>query len=191
MGLMDDVGARLLLREPQETDGPAMLAAVAASRELHHPWVAPPADVEGFLAWLFRSRRADHASYLAWHEQDLVGVVNLNDITRGPLQSAYLGYYAFLPVAGCGWMRRALALAIDRAFDLHGLHRLEANVQPANERSRRLVAGLGFRLEGYSPRYLRVAGEWRDHERWALLADEWRPPDEAQAGSRQSTGGAP
>ena len=188
---MDDRQARLGLREPQETDGPAVLAAVSASRDLHHPWVSPPADVEGYLAWLFRSQRADHVSYLACRGQDLVGVVNLNDITRGPLQSAFLGYYAFVPFAGRGWMRRALTLAIDRAFDVHGLHRLEANVQPANERSRRLVAGLGFRLEGYSPRYLRIAGEWRDHERWALLADEWPGPGGAQDGSRQSTGGTP
>jgi [ribosomal protein S5]-alanine N-acetyltransferase len=195
-GRMDDVGAQLALREPQETDGPAMLAAVAASRDLHRPWVSPPADVETFLAWVFRSRRADHASYLACSGQDLVGVVNLNDITRGPLQSAFLGYYGFVPFAGRGWMRRALAMAIGLAFAVHGLHRLEANVQPANERSRRLVAGLGFRLEGYSPRYLRVDGQWRDHERWALLADEWTreggdQPGGAQAGSRQSTGGAP
>ena len=188
---MDDQQAHLVLREPLETDGPAVLAAVAASRDLHRPWVSPPAHVEGFLAWLFRSRRTDHASYLACRGQDLVGVVNLNDITRGPLQSAFLGYYAFVPFAGRGWMRRALALAIDRAFDVHGLHRLEANVQPANERSRRLVTSLGFRLEGYSPRYLRIAGEWRDHERWALLADEWPGPVGAQDGSCQSTGGTP
>lgn len=186
---MSDPPARLMLRELSETDGPAFLAAVAASRDLHHPWVSPPTDVEGFLALLFRSWREDQASYLAWCGQHLVGVVNVNDIVRGQLESAYLGYYGFRPCTGRGWMRHALGLAIDRAFDVHGLHRLEANVQPANERSRRLLAGLGFRLEGYSPRYLRVAGEWRDHERWALLADEWRP--RAQAGRRQSIGGAP
>jgi hypothetical protein len=52
------------------------------------------------------------------------------------------------------------------------LHRLEANVQPGNAASIRLLQRLGFRREGYSPRYLRICGRWRDHERWAILADE-------------------
>ena len=46
-----------------------------------------------------------------------------------------------------------------------------ANIQPGNERSIRLVESLGFECEGYSPRFLRINGRWRDHERWALLAD--------------------
>ena len=69
-------------------------------------------------------------------------------------------------------MTRAVELAVGHAFREIGLHRVEANVQPDNLRSRALVKRLGFRLEGYSPRYLRIAGAWRDHERWAKLADE-------------------
>lgn len=179
----------VVIRELCEDDGPRLLEAVAASRELHEPWVSPPRDLEGFFALLARSRRDDHVSYLAWRSNDLVGVVNLNNIVRGQLMSAYLGYYGFAPHVGRGRMRRALSLAIDEAFTTHGLHRLEANVQPANHRSRRLVEGLGFRREGLSPNYLRVGGQWRDHERWALLVDEW-PGADAQ-GRRQSTGSAP
>ena len=70
-------------------------------------------------------------------------------------------------------MREGLQLVIERAFDELGLHRLEANIQPANERSIALVRGLGFRNEGLSRRYLKISGRWRDHERWALLAEEW------------------
>jgi [ribosomal protein S5]-alanine N-acetyltransferase len=69
-------------------------------------------------------------------------------------------------------MTEAVRLATAHAFAALGLHRLEANIQPGNTRSIALVKRLGFRLEGFSPRYLFIDGEWRDHERWALLEDE-------------------
>lgn len=165
----------ILLQPPRERDGPTFLAATAASRELHAPWVTPPLDTQGYTALLLRSRHRDHAVYLAWWGEDLVGLVSCNDMVRGNLASAFLGYYGFAPFTGRGLMRAALARAVTAAFGPHGLHRLEANIQPDNTRSRALVERLGFRREGFSPRYLRVGGEWRDHERWALLADEWAP----------------
>ena len=105
---------------------------------------------------------------------ELTGVINLNEIVRGLFQSAYLGYYAFTPFAGEGYMTEGLTLVLDQAFGPLGLNRLEANIQPRNKSSSRLVSRLGFRLEGFSPRYLKIGGRWRDHERWAVLADEWK-----------------
>jgi ribosomal-protein-alanine N-acetyltransferase len=150
------------------------LAAVRQSRRLHHPWVHPPGTEAAYRAFVRRSRSASHAAYLIRlrASRELVGVANLSEIVRGALRSAYLGYYMFAPHERQGLMREGLMLVIRQAFARLRLHRLEANIQPGNLASRRLVRSLGFRREGYSRRYLKIGGRWRDHERWALLADE-------------------
>lgn len=104
------------------------------------------------------------------------GIVELSEIVRGGFENAYLGYYAFASSAGRGVMRTGLSLVIGFAFQALGLHRLEANIQPGSTASVALVRRLGFRLEGFSPRYLRIAGEWRDHERCAIAREDWSPP---------------
>ena len=151
------------------------LQRVKASHKLHRPWLTPPHTSELFRDLLSRARKPSQESYFVCliETGELVGVINLNEIVRGLFQSAYLGYYAFEPFAGEGYMTEGVTLVLDRAFGPLGLNRLEANVQPRNKRSSRLVSRLGFRLEGFSPRYLKIGGRWRDHERWAVLADEW------------------
>lgn len=68
-------------------------------------------------------------------------------------------------------MTKGVELACRHAFNELGLHRLEANIQPENAASLALVKRIGFQKEGFSARYLKISGEWRDHERWALLSD--------------------
>ena len=149
------------------------MRAMRESRGLHHPWVSAPMDPESWRLYLDRLDRENEAGYLVRRSADnaLCGVINLNIITYEALCSAYLSYYVVQKRAQQGYMKEGLALVIDVAFNELGLHRLEANIQPGNEASVRLVESLGFECEGYSPRYLMINGKWRDHERWALLAD--------------------
>ena len=132
-----------------------------------------PATAAAYRKYLVRSRRASQAAYLIRLRDsgELAGVVNVSEIVRGNFHSAYLGYYAFAPHNRQGLMAEGMRLVIDDAFGRLSLHRLEANLQPGNKASRALVRSLGFRREGYSPRYLKIAGRWRDHERWALTRD--------------------
>ncbi len=154
-------------------DAEELYAAIARSRALHEHWVTPPRSLEELRATLTQSRD-ERASYGVRTEPgDLAGVVNLTSMIRGPFQSCFLGYFALAPFAGRGHMKAGLAQVLDLAFGEHGLHRVEASVQPGNVRSARLLEGLGFRLEGHSPRYLRIAGRWRDHDHYAMTAEEW------------------
>ena len=99
---------------------------------------------------------------------------NLSEIVHGVFCSAYLGYYAFAGAAGKGAMGEGLRLVLDTAFRDLKLHRVEANVQPGNTRSIDFLARNGFTREGYSRRYLKIGGRWRDHARFAMLAEDWR-----------------
>lgn len=151
------------------------LAAVARSRDLHRHWVSPPRTPRAFDENLKRFESPRHVGYWVLTERgELAGAINVNEIVRGIFRSGYLGYYALVPHDGRGYMAAGLRQVLREAFGKLRLHRLEANIQPDNERSRRLVQRLGFRLEGLSPRYLKIAGRWRDHERWATTAEEWK-----------------
>jgi ribosomal-protein-alanine N-acetyltransferase len=177
-------GLRVYLRAPLASDAAEFLAAAKASRGLHGAWVQAPTTRARYLAFVRRfggqaagdQLAATHAGFLVCRREDdaIVGAFNIGEIVRGLFQSAYLGYYAFAPHAGAGYMFEGLELVLHVAFRVLKLHRLEANVQPTNRRSLTLVRRAGFVREGYSRRYVRVAGRWRDHVRMALLVEDWR-----------------
>jgi ribosomal-protein-alanine N-acetyltransferase len=178
------VGDRVYLRRPRLADSASFLASVRSSRSLHADWVQAPKSKASFAAYVRRfggmkSRRfapATHVGLLVCRSEDdsPVGVFNLSEIVRGAFWSAYLGYYALSPHAGRGYMAEGLRLTLRVAFRRLRLHRIEANVQPRNARSIALVRAAGFKREGFSRRYVRIAGRWRDHERWAILAEDWQ-----------------
>ena len=154
-------------------DAADLIAANSASQDYHLPWVTSFTDQTGFDNWFARGLTGPNVGLVAREvaSNEVVGVVNINEIVAGAFQSAYLGYYGMPNFARTGLMTEAVRAAVVYAFSELGLHRVEANVQPGNTASIALVRRLGFKQEGFSPRYLSINGEWRDHERWALLAD--------------------
>ena len=158
------------IRAVTPRDRAPFLAAMHASRHLHHPWIAPPQNERAFDQYIARLASDDHEGFLICRASDdaIAGVVNLNGIVHGSFLCASLGYYACIDSVGRGYMTSGLKLVVRHAFEEMGLHRLEANIQPTNERSIALAKRCGFRLEGMSPRFLFIDGAWRDHERWAI-----------------------
>lgn len=161
------------LTRATRADATDLISANRANQDYHLPWVTSFTDQTGFDAWFTRCEAGPNVGLIARERVSgqIVGVVNLNEIVAGAFQSAYLGYYGMSNFSRKGSMTEALRAAVLYAFNDLGLHRLEANIQPENEASIALVRRVGFQREGFSPRYLRINGEWRDHERWALLAD--------------------
>jgi [ribosomal protein S5]-alanine N-acetyltransferase len=189
-----ETGRRVFLRVPEARDAPTLAALVRASQAFHRPWIYPPTTARA-VARAIASTGPRRLRLLVCRRADgvIVGVVNLNEIVRAAFQSAYLGYYVFQPAAGQGYMTEGLGLVLRHAFRRLGLHRLEANIQPGNRASRALVRRLGFRKEGYSPRYLKIGGRWRDHERWAIVREAWAPGRVARGsarGTRPASGAA-
>jgi len=105
------------------------------------------------------------------HNDEIVGVLNLNEIVLGAFRSARVSYYVSHEHQGRGLMTEGLNLFTSEAFTSQGLHRIEAAIQPKNIPSKRLVKRCGFHYEGLAKGYLYIDGKWRDHERWALVHD--------------------
>jgi len=164
------------LEVPSARHAHELIAAVRRSRRLHGKWITnAPATLEQYRAFLRYSRTPSRLSrFVRIDDDDLAGVVNISEIVLDSFRSAYLSYYAFEPHQRRGYMRAGVSAMIQLAFREFRLHRLEANIQPENAPSLALVRSLGFELEGYSPRYLKIAGRWRDHERWAIRSESWR-----------------
>ena len=100
------------------------------------------------------------------------GQVTLSNIVRGSAQFASVGYWIDREVAGRGLVPRGVALAVDHAFLVAGLHRVEIAIRPENTNSLRVVEKLGLAEVGLAPRYLHIDGEWRDHRLYAVTREE-------------------
>ena len=162
------------LRRPSRADAKAFVQAVVRSRASLHPWISAPDTEERFQMVLDRASATYVPSLLVLEDGGaIVGAMNLSEVSRGNFLNAHLGYYAFQPHAGRGYMARGMRLVLDFAFGDLALHRVEANVQPGNVRSSKLLQAAGFEREGFSKGFLYIDGEWRDHERWAMRVEPY------------------
>jgi len=166
------ISRRVTVRPLANGDQGEFLTLVAASVDLHHPWMSLPATPEKFQAYLARYEQPGAESLLICLRDTgaIAGLVNINNIIRGRFQNGSLAYAAFAPTAGQGYLSEGLDLVLRYAFQKLRLHRLDAQIQPGNHASLKLVRRLGFRMEGYSPDLLFIDGAWRDHERWAMTS---------------------
>lgn len=145
------------------------------ANEAHfRPWNAPPAPGEYSLErWTtlcaqsaqdFEMGRG-YRFILQRHEHPgiPIGVANYSQVSRGPFQACFLGYQIARDCEGQGLMREGLIAGNRFIFETARLHRIHANYVTANIRSGRLLARLGFTIEGYAKDYLFIDGAWRDH----------------------------
>ncbi len=145
------------------------------SRQPHH---ADPVLDRGAFTSRCLQRDRDRASGTAYQfglfvDQHVAGEVNINNVVRGAMQSATIGYWIDQAHAGQGYVAEAVVVVLQFAFEQLGLHRVEICIVPRNERSRRIVEKLKIRDEGVALRYLEINGVWEDHIRYGITAEEW------------------
>jgi [ribosomal protein S5]-alanine N-acetyltransferase len=179
---------RVVLRAPRATDIAEMRALLIRNAEHLRPWSPSPppgTNPAGFTELgrsIARHRRDWKAGagyvfvmQLRVPREPIVGRIALTSVTRGPFQSAQLGYWMDSGHVRRGLMSEAVDATLGFAFERLGLHRLQAAVMPTNQASRAILQKRGFREEGYAERYLRIAGKWEDHVLYGLTLEEWRP----------------
>lgn len=168
-------GVRITLRPPGPADSRQYALLMKKSAPVYRGLIGPYEGKAQFDEYLQRCRQDDFFGFLICRNADglILGNINLFHITLQRLRSACVGYFVGAPFSRQGYATEALQLILQFAFKKVKLHRVEANIQPQNAPSIALVKRAGFTREGYSRRYLKIAGRWCDHERWAILAEDW------------------
>ena len=169
-------GKRIFLRSPEPGDRAEFTELMRRSARPFRGLVGAFKGKKQFENYLKRCKRDDFFGFLICRGSDgvVLGNINLFHIVRLGLQSGCVGYLVGAPYARQGYATEALQLLLRFAFNKLKLHRVGANIQPHNIASIALARRAGFSKEGFSPRYIKIAGRWRDHERWALLVEDWR-----------------
>ncbi|MHB1447289.1 MAG: GNAT family N-acetyltransferase [Acidimicrobiales bacterium] len=178
-------GRRVGLRPLVAEDFPAWAAVRQNNEDWLTPWEPRPVvgrpdvtnDQRAFAARCgARAREAQLGSgygFGIFLDEHLIGEVNLSSIRRGALQSGDIGYWIDRDHAGQGYMPESVVTVLAFAFEDLALHRVEIDIIPRNQRSRRVVEKLDLRMEGLAERLVEINGVWEDHLRYAITLEEW------------------
>jgi ribosomal-protein-alanine N-acetyltransferase len=161
-------------------DAKALEKALGNNRSWLQPWEAThpvipakPEDTKTSIRGLLQYAKAGTVLPMVLEvNHDLVGQLNVSQITYGSLSSASLGYWIIPSHAGQGIMPVAVALVCDYLFFEKALHRIEICIRPENTASLRIVQKLGFRFEGFKRNFIHIDRKWRDHYCFALVTEE-------------------
>jgi [ribosomal protein S5]-alanine N-acetyltransferase len=168
------------IRELRAEDAPALADAYRRNREHLAPW--DPARNESFytdegqaaamVGQLASARQGLGVLWVLERDGRIVGRMNLNNIVRGVLRSASLGYWVDAEHQRRGLASGAVGFACEQARE-RGLHRVEAGTLLHNEASQRVLDRCGFELFGIAPKHLFIDGSWQDSRLYQrILHDE-------------------
>jgi len=176
-------GERIYIRLPEKADAKSWVEVRSRNAGFLKPWSPAGAmaniDRDGFMKRLpcYVDDWKDDLAYTFFiFRQDsdaLIGGITINNIVRGAGQMGTLGYWLDEAETRQGFMTEAVLLAAEFAFSCLRLHRLQAGTLPENMASQKVLMNSGFRPEGLARKYIRINGEWRDHQMFSLIVDEF------------------
>jgi [ribosomal protein S5]-alanine N-acetyltransferase len=162
------------IRPVKLNDEVEYLANYKKNRADLKPWVHVPKNSNEFRQYALEMRTKENKAFVVYDKgtKKMIGLVELRDIYMFDFKNSYMVYFGFKPHLRKGLMSQAVKMVIQLAFKKLKLHRLEANIQPTNLASIALAKSCGFKREGYSPKFIKKNGTWKDHERWAILNEK-------------------
>jgi ribosomal-protein-alanine N-acetyltransferase len=181
---LDLAGRRVRLCTLVDSDYTAWLEVRNRCRDWLVPWEprskGAPQPVEDHASFTARCGMRERERQLGsgfgfgvFHEGRFAGEVTLSSILRGPFQNGSIGYWIDKDVAGEGLIPESVVVVLQFAFETLRLHRIEVAIIPRNSASRRVAEKLDLRNEGVALGFLEINGEWEDHVRYAMTAEEW------------------
>ena len=169
---------RLTLRPLQCADAEDVFEIFSDPEVMRYWSSSPMQGVQDAVASINRDRDfASEGSSYRWgvvrnEDGKTLGTVTVHQISEGN-RRCELGYCLGLAHWGRGYMHEALVAMVGMLFATCDLHRIEADIDPRNDNSRRSLERLGFRHEGTLRERWIVAGEVSDTGFYGLLRSEW------------------
>ncbi|WP_101842028.1 GNAT family N-acetyltransferase [Halobacillus sp. Marseille-P3879] len=167
-------GKKIYIRPFEEEDAPALLHLQSKNRSFFERFSMERKDhyytvetqrekIKQFIEEAKQDRQYNFGIYTYEHDA-LIGTINLFQVQRGPLQSAFIGYFLDQAHNGRGFMTEAVKLVVKYGFEFLQLHRIEAGVMPHNIGSMRVLEKAGFHKEGIAKQNVKINGKWEDHQ---------------------------